>query len=77
MTALHDVCVETRVVVGQTRLSIREVLKLGRGAIITLDEGPDAPSELHVNGMPVAQGTLVVQGERVAFEVAALREGVR
>ncbi len=74
---LHDVPVEASVVLGSTSVPIRELLKIGRGAVITLDGGADDPSILHINGLPLATGTLVVDGGRIAFEVRHMLGGER
>lgn len=69
MSALEDVSVEMSVVLGSTRLPIRQILKMGRGAMIALDCGYDDPSELHVNGTPIALGKIQVNGDRMALEI--------
>jgi flagellar motor switch protein FliN/FliY len=48
------------------------VLRLGRGAIIELDSTEDDEVEILANNFPVARGTVVVQGNRIAVEVKTL-----
>lgn len=72
MSALAGVQVQLSVVLGSTRLPIRQVLKMGRGTMIPLDCGYDDPSELHVNGLPVALGRIQVDGDRLSFELSEL-----
>ena len=72
MSALKHVHVTISVVLGSTRLPIREILKMGRGATIPLDGGWDDSSELHANGLPVARGAIQVNGERLSLEVTEL-----
>lgn len=72
MSALEDVCIEMTVVLGSTRLPIRQMLKIGRGAMIPLDCGCDDPTEIHVNGTIIAKGQIKVSGDRMAIEVTEL-----
>lgn len=72
MSALEDVTVEVSVVLGSTLLPIRQLLNMGRGAMIALDCGCDDPTELHVNGTLVARGQIQVTGDRMALEVTEL-----
>lgn len=74
MSALAGVRVQLSVVLGSTRLPIRQVLKMGRGTIIPLEGGYDDPSELHVNGVAVARGRIQVNGDGLSFELSELIE---
>ena len=74
MSALEDVSVQMSVVLGSTRLPIRQILKMGRGAMIPLDCGYDDPSELHVNGTAIALGKIQVTGDRMALEITHMIE---
>lgn len=72
MAALYHVDVQVAVVVGATRLSIREILKLGRGAIIPLDGDCEQLSVLQANGKPIGRGRVQVAGERLSLEVVEM-----
>ena len=52
-------------------MSIHQVLRLGRGAIIELDASEQDVSIL-ANNLPVAKGTVVVNCNRIAVNVAEL-----
>jgi flagellar motor switch protein FliN len=56
-------------VLGGTEVPIRQILQMSRGAMIALDGGPDEPTQLYVNGELVANGRVLVQGQRIALEV--------
>lgn len=60
MTGIGGVTVQLTVVLGSTRLPIRELLKMGRGATILLDRECDATSELHAAGRPIAVGRILL-----------------
>lgn len=66
---LEDVPVQMSIVLGSSRLPIRQILKMGRGALIPLDCGYDDPTELYVNGKLIAHGKIRVAGDRMSLEV--------
>lgn len=72
MSTLNDVSLDITVVLGTTSMPIHQVLRLGRGAIIELDSTEDDAVKILANNMPVAKGTVVVNGNRIAVEVSEL-----
>ncbi|MEI7606064.1 MAG: FliM/FliN family flagellar motor switch protein, partial [Rhodospirillaceae bacterium] len=46
--AVEDAEVEMRVVLGTAILRVRDLLKLGRGAVVELDRKINAPSDVYV-----------------------------
>ena len=69
MPTLAKVSVNIAVVLGTTSMPVHQVLRLGRGAIIELDASEDDEVKILANNMPVATGTVVVSGNRIAIEV--------
>jgi flagellar motor switch protein FliN/FliY len=59
-------------VVGTTSMPIHQVLRLGRGAIIELDAMEEDAVSILANNLPLAKGTVVVNGNRIAVNVAEL-----
>jgi flagellar motor switch protein FliN/FliY len=57
---------------GSTELSLKEVMKLGPGAIIELNKGVDEAVELLVNNQIIAQGEVVVVEGNFAFRVTEI-----
>jgi flagellar motor switch protein FliN/FliY len=53
-------------------MPVHQVLRLGRGAIIELDATEEDAVSILANNLPVAKGTVVVNGSRIAVEVANL-----
>ncbi len=53
-------------------MPIHQVLRLGRGAIIELDASEEDEVRILANNLPVAKGTVVVSGNRIAVEVKQL-----
>jgi len=72
LAKLDDVTVDIAVVLGTTSMPVHQVLRLGRGAIIELDASEDDDVHILANNLPVAQGTVVVSGNRIAVEVKRL-----
>ena len=48
------------------------MLRLGRGAIIELESSENDEVSILANSYPVARGTVVVSGSRIAVEVKEL-----
>ncbi|MGI8525238.1 MAG: FliM/FliN family flagellar motor switch protein [Pseudolabrys sp.] len=68
MATLDKVSVDITVVLDTTVMPV-QVLRLGRGAIIELDAAEDDAVNILANNLPVAKGTVVVNGNRIAVEV--------
>jgi flagellar motor switch protein FliN len=72
VATLDKVTIDITVVLGTTYMPVHQVLRLGRGAIIELDSHEDDPVSILANDMPVAKGTVVVSGNRIAVEVGEI-----
>ena len=72
MPTLDKVSLDIAVVLGTTDMPIHQVLRLGRGAIIELDATENDAVKILANNFPVAKGTVVVSGNRIAVEVKEL-----
>lgn len=72
MATLDTVSIDIAVVLGRTSMPIHQVLRLGRGAIIELDSSEDDEVRILAANMPVARGTVIVSGNRIAVEVKEL-----
>jgi flagellar motor switch protein FliN/FliY len=72
VATLDKVSVDITVVLGTTSMPIHQALRLGRGAIIELDSSEEDAVRILANNLPVAKGTVVVNGNRIAVEVGEL-----
>jgi flagellar motor switch protein FliN len=63
LDAILSIPVTVQVVLGTTSLPVARLMKLGRGAVITLDQKVGAPVNVLVNGRIVARGEVVVVDE--------------
>jgi flagellar motor switch protein FliN/FliY len=69
VASLDKVSLDITVVLGTTSMPIHQALRLGRGAIIELDASEEDEVKILVNNFPVARGTVVVSGNRIAVEL--------
>ncbi len=69
---LENVSIDIAVVLGTTAMPIHQVLRLGRGAIIELDASEEDEVSILANNLPVAKGTVIVSGNKIAVEVKQL-----
>ena len=53
-------------------MPIHQVLRLGRGAVIELDASEEDEVRILANNLPVAKGTVIVSGNKIAVEVKEL-----
>jgi len=74
MTTLKDIKVDARIILASHRLRLRELLRLERGSIVPLDGTADSLSTMVVNGVAVALGKVMIDGERTAFEIHDVTE---
>lgn len=72
MSVLDEVIVDVSIVLGSAQVPIRQILKMGRGAMIPLDCGQDDPTLVYVNGELVAKGRVLVDGDQMSLEVSEL-----
>ena len=69
MPTLDKVSLDIAVVLGATKMPVHQALRLGRGAIIELDASEEDEVQILANNYPVARGTVVVSGNRIAVEI--------
>lgn len=63
--AIGDAPVEIKVVIGTTTVRVRELLKLGRGAVVELDRHLKDPTDVYVEGVLVARGDVVIVDDKI------------
>jgi flagellar motor switch protein FliN/FliY len=77
MSVLESISVEMSIVLGSAQIPIRQILKMGRGAMIPLDRGQDDPTLVYVNDELVAKGQVLVEGSQMLFEVTEIVQRIR
>ncbi|WP_448187432.1 flagellar motor switch protein FliN [Azospirillum sp. sgz301742] len=63
--AIGDAPVEIKVVIGTAMLRVRDLLKLGRGAVVELDRHLKDPTDVYVEGVLVARGEVVIVDDKI------------
>ncbi|WP_338825279.1 hypothetical protein MHOCP_08070 [Moorella humiferrea] len=64
-----DVPLDVEVILGTATKRIQDILALGPGAIVELDRLVDEPVQITVNGVPIAQGEVVVVNENFGVRI--------
>jgi len=69
---VHDVPLEISAVLGQTELSLREVVSMQTGSVFELDKLSTEPIDLYVNNILIARGEVVVVDDKFAVKISEL-----
>lgn len=84
MDILLDIPLQLSVELGRTRMTVSEVLRLGRGSVVELTKAAGEALDIFVNDRLVARGEAVVVGERYGVRITEIyntsergRPGVR
>ena len=72
LDALRDVPITVTARLGHVVLPIGEILSLGPGAVIELEESVNQPIELTVRGVPFATAEVVVVDDHFAVRIKSL-----
>jgi flagellar motor switch protein FliN/FliY len=72
MQLLMDVTVPVAVRLGGTQMALRDVLALGAGSVVRLDQPLGEPVDILVNGERVGRGEIVVVGDQFGVRVSEL-----
>ena len=67
--AVYETIVEVWAVLGKTSMPIYQLLKMGRGAVIELDQAINDPIEIRVNNRLIAHGEIVVVEDRLGVSI--------
>ncbi len=77
MSVLESIFVDMSVVLGSAQVPIRQILKMGRGAMIPLDCSHEDPTQVYVNGELVAKGRVLVDGDQMSLEITEVVQRTR
>lgn len=72
LPAVHDVEVDIYAVLGQATMLVSQLLKVGRGAIIELDQRTTDPVEVQVNQQLVAKGEIVTVDDKLGVTITEI-----
>lgn len=71
-TTLDPVLVEIEVLLGETKMPVHQLLRMGRGAIIELDGREDQDLLVLANDIPIAKAQVVVDGGQISIEITKM-----
>ena len=67
--AVHEARIEVWAVLGKVSIPIRQLLKMGRGAVIALDRALDESIEIRANSHLIAHGEVVLVEDKVGVSI--------
>lgn len=70
--AISEIPVEVTVVLGESEITVEELLKMGKGSIIELDKKVGEPVELFVNNRCIAKGEVVVVEDKIGITMTEI-----
>ncbi|ABC23965.1 FliM/FliN family flagellar motor switch protein [Rhodospirillum rubrum] len=71
--AVYTVPVEISVVLGKAVLRVNQLLKLGRGAVVELEQKISEPVEIYANDILVARGEVIItDGDKIGVTLTEL-----
>ena len=72
LDAVSNIPVRISAVLGKTTMSVNEVLKLGRGAVIELERKVGEPVDVFLNNRLVARGEVVVVDDKLGITMTEI-----
>lgn len=69
---ISDIPVEISAVLGRCTMAVSQLLKLGRGAVVTLDRKVGEPIEILVNNRLVARGEVVIVENKIGITMTEI-----
>ncbi len=65
-----DIKLQVSAVLGNTTMTIEQFLKLGRGAIVELNENKNSKVKICVNGQYLAAGDITIVGDNIGVSIS-------
>jgi flagellar motor switch protein FliN/FliY len=72
LKALHEVPLKVSAVLGNTKMTVEELMKCTQGTIIELEKQVGEPIDLYVNGKVIAKGEIVLVGEKIGITLTEI-----
>jgi len=77
LSALYDLTLPVSIELGRTRMTVQEILRMGRGSVIQLDRLAGEPIDVYVGDRRFAEGEVVVIGEYFGVRITRLLSNVQ
>ncbi len=72
LEALYDLTLPVSIELGRTRMTVQEVLALGRGSVVQLERLVGEPVDVYVSDRHFAAGEVVVMGEQFGVRITRI-----
>ncbi len=72
LSMLYDLSMPVAIELGRTRMSVQDILALGRGSVIQLDRLAGEPIDVFVGDRRFAEGEVVVVGEQFGVRITRI-----
>lgn len=72
LESIADIPVEVSAVLGRTNMPVSQLLKLGRGAVITLDRKVGEAIDIYFNNRLVARGEVVIVENKIGVTMTEI-----
>jgi flagellar motor switch protein FliN/FliY len=72
LEAVYDIPVTVSAVLGNTKMHIHQLLKLGRGAVVELDRKVGEAIDIYVNDRLVARGEVVIVDDKLGVTMTEI-----
>jgi len=72
ISLILDIPLQITVELGRTKMTIKELLRLGEGSIIELPVPAGDPLDILVNQKPIAKGEVVVVNEKYGIRILSI-----
>jgi flagellar motor switch protein FliN/FliY len=72
LAMLMDLTLPVSIELGRTRMTVQEILRLGRGSVVQLERLAGEPIDLYVADRRFAEGEVVVLGEHFGVRITRI-----
>ena len=72
ISRILDIPIEITAVLGRTKMTLNEVLELGKGSLIELDTLANQEVEILVNGKKIAYGQVVIAQQNFGIKITSV-----
>lgn len=72
LAILMDLALPVSIELGRTSMTVQEILRLGRGAVIQLERLAGEPIDIYVGDRRFAEGEVVVLGEQFGVRITRI-----
>jgi flagellar motor switch protein FliN/FliY len=76
LAMLMDLTLPLSIELGRTRMTVQEILRLGRGSVVQLERLAGEPIDLYVADRRFAEGEVVVLGEHFGVRITRIISNV-